>query len=102
MAGDIYLADGRSWGARSSVFYWAIETLSEQVNDPELAAQLREISDENLGLLDVADLSPARQQDFIAAVRRLPDIARATLPQSDGRVYVIGWIDELAHLFPAA
>jgi hypothetical protein len=50
------------------------------VQNPDLAARLREISEYKLGRLIVGSLPDAEQQDPIVAVRELPAIARAELP----------------------
>jgi hypothetical protein len=99
MAGMVFTADGRDWGSSSGIFYWVIDTLVEQVHDPDLAAQLREISEYNLGSLSLATLTEAQQHDLSSAIRALPDVARRELPQSSGREAVITHISELAALF---
>ena len=100
MAGIVFTADGRDWGISSGIFYWVIDTLADQVRDPQLAARLREISEYNLGSLNLGQLPEAEQAELAAAIRALPDIARRDLPESSGREAVIAQINTLAALFP--
>ncbi len=99
MAGIVLAPDGRDWGVSSSVFYWAIDALSTRVQNPDLAAQLREISEYNLGSLNVGNLPDSQQQDLTTAVRKLPGVARAELPASSEREAVIVQIGDLTDLF---
>ncbi|MCU1691320.1 MAG: hypothetical protein JWM64_411 [Frankiales bacterium] len=102
MAGDVFLRDGSAWSMRSSVFYWVIDELAGLVFSSELARTLREISEVNLGILAVEDLPPDQRADFVAAVRALPAVAAATLPQTPGRQAVIAQVQELADLVAAS
>ena len=102
MAGIVLAPDGRDWGVSSSVFYWAVNSLAARVQNPDLAARLREISEYNLGSLNVGNLPDAEQHDLTSAVRELPAIARAELPASSEREAVVTQIGELAALFAAS
>jgi len=99
MAGIVLAPDGRDWGVSSSVFYWAINALATRVRNPDLATRLREISEYNLGSLNVGSLPDTEQQDLTNAVRELPAIARAELPESSEREAIIIQISELARIF---
>ncbi|GAA3619933.1 hypothetical protein GCM10022223_41000 [Kineosporia mesophila] len=96
MAGTIFLPDGRGWDARSGIFFWTLDTLAEQVQDPDLATWLQELSENNVGLLDVKQLSEAQQQDFVIAARKLPALARTVLPEAGESFY--SQMEELAAL----
>jgi hypothetical protein len=100
MAGTVFTADGRDWGISSAIFYWVIDALVDLVHSPDLAARLREISEYNLGSLDLGRLSEAEQAELAAAIRALPGVARRDLPESSGRDAVIAQITDLAALFP--
>jgi hypothetical protein len=99
MAGIVLTTDGRDWGVSSSAFYWAIDALAARVQNPDLATRLREISEYNLGSLNVGSLPDAEQHDLATAVRELPTIARAELPASSEREAVITQIGQLVSLF---
>ncbi|GLY33111.1 hypothetical protein [Kineosporia sp. NBRC 101731] len=96
MAGTIFLPDGRDWDVRSGIFFWALDTLAEQVQDQDLASWLRELSENNVGLLDVKQLSKAQQQDFAISAQRLPSLARTALPEAGESFY--DRMEELAAL----
>lgn len=102
MAGIVFISDGRNWSASSSVFYWAVDALAERARDDDLAERLREISEHNLGSLDLNHLSQDQRVELTALVRDLPAVARADLPESSEREAVIGRINELAGLFTLA
>lgn len=98
MAGMIFAPDGRDWGVSSAVFYWVVDALAARVQNTELAERLREISQYNLGSLNVGTLPDAEQQDLVTAVRGLPSIAQAELPESSERAAVLTQIGELVAL----
>ncbi len=98
MGGIGFAAGGQAWSVSSSIFYWAIDVLAEQVQDQVLAEQLREISTENLGSMDVEELPAEHLRDLSVTAARLPALARTTLPESDQREVIIRQIEELADL----
>lgn len=102
MAGDIVLPDGRAWLASSWNFYWVVETLAEEVPDEDLAAYLREISEEHVGILDLGALSDTQQQEIRTAAARLPEIARTTWNQPEENEPRISLIEELVTLLTPA
>ncbi len=102
MGGIVFVTDERRWSVSTSVFYWAIDALADLVQNQGLAAQLREVSEENLGSIDVEELSEVDRRDLGGAANRLPDVARATLPRSEEREVVIGQIERLAALLAPA
>jgi len=99
MAGIVFTADGRDWANSSGVFYWVIDALADRVQDAGLAGRLREISEYNLGSLNLGQLPVAEQAELVTAIRTLPDHARRDLPESSGRDAVIAQIADLAALF---
>jgi hypothetical protein len=102
MSGDVVLPDGRAWLASSWNFYWVVETLAEKVPDQELAAHLREISEEHLGILDLGALTEAQQQEIRTTAARLPEIARTTWNQPEENEPRIRLIEELVALLTPA
>lgn len=98
MAGMVFVSETSDWGASSSVFYWVVEALADAVSSPELAARLREVSEENLGSFGLTDFPPDQQAELRAAIAELPGVAARTLPPSDAREAVIAQVHELANL----
>lgn len=97
MAGTVFLEDGRDWSTSSSIFYWTLDALADRASEP-LAEILREISEYNLGMLSLDDLTPEQRTELVGLVAELPTTARAELPQSDGRDAILAQLDELAAL----
>lgn len=97
MGGGIrFRHDERFWTTRSGIFYWIVEELAEEVSDPELAAGLREISEHNLGSLDLSEgYRPDQLEELRAAIARLPQIGEARLPETDGKAGVLAQLREL-------
>jgi hypothetical protein len=85
MAGLVLAPDGRDWGVSFSVFYWTVDALAAGFRPPDLAARLREISQYNLGSLNVGSLPDAQQHDLTIAVRDLPNIARNAIENAGSR-----------------
>ena len=100
MAGGIRIReDGRFWTIRSSIFSWIVDQLAEEVADADLAAELRQISEQNLGSLDVdRGHTPGQRQELRSALARLPQIGEAQLPETDGKAAVLAHLRELAAL----
>ena len=96
MSGTFFLPDGELWSASSSVFYWMVDAMAEHALIPELAARLREISDENLGSLEINDFPTSNRTELVALIRDLPSIARAELPLTEHRDAVINKVESLA------
>lgn len=98
MAGLVFLPDGRDWNASSSVFYWMLDTLAARAQDPALVAELREVSDNNLGALDLEDMPPARLAELTALIDQLPAIGTAELPDTPARPVIVEQFVELAQM----
>jgi len=82
VAATIALAPDVLWSTKGSAFYWVVGYLATRLPTPEAKRRLREIDDNNLGWLALADFPPqVRDQmlrkiwfDLLAdAQRRLPD-----------------------------
>ena len=85
MAGTIFLLDDRGWSNRSSVFYWVMDTMADHTENSDLSSRLQEISEFNLGSLDLASLSEAELEDFVSLAREMPRFARDELPDTPYR-----------------
>lgn len=96
MAGAVFLGSGGTWTTSSGIFYWVVGTLAGLVTDPALASRLGEISEHNLGSIDLEDLDETQRGDLLAAIAALPDAAAVRLPESGGREAVLAQIAELA------
>ncbi len=88
MSGTIALSPDTRWSAAGWLFDWAVRFIAEQVGDPDVSANLREVVDENLGWVDVAGLPSAARHAVVeglrndlvpAAERQLP----STLPERE-------------------
>ena len=84
--------------APSSIFYWVLDAAADRVADGGAAAVLREVSEHNLGWLDVDDLPTSVRKALLHTLAELPDVARRELPSSPARQHVISQIQELAVL----
>lgn len=80
----------------SSIFYWVVDQLAEQVSEQGLADRLREVSAENLGWLALEDFAPAQQQELRQLLARLPSLARSRLPEGEGKDRVLEQLEQLA------
>ena len=84
--------------APSSIFYWVVDAAADRVPDGGAAAVLREVSEHNLGWLDVDDLPTSARKALLHTLAALPDVARRELPSSPARQHVISRVQELAVL----
>lgn len=98
MAGTILLTDDDTWSVASWAFYWVLDTLVEHVADDELVRQLREIEQENIGMLGLHDFAPEQQQRILDFLRNdiVPEAERNLLPDDPNRERAIDVIRELA------
>ena len=102
MAGVVFVSDEHAWAVDSWTFGWAITTLAGMVVTPALADRLREVDEQHLGSIALADLRADERADLAAQVARLPHVAASTLPPSDGRDAVVASVTHLAELVAAA
>ncbi|NUT20416.1 MAG: hypothetical protein HOV77_14615 [Hamadaea sp.] len=98
MSGTIEVSPQRRWSAASWLFDWTVGYLADQVTDEKLAAELREIVDENLGWLGLDDYGPDARADLVAILRdRIVPAAAVDLPGTvDDRPAVLALLRELA------
>lgn len=87
---------GRRWTAPSSIFYWVVDTAADRVTDPETVHVLREVSDLNLGWLDLDGLPPTARRSLLEVLVGLRSVARVELPASPARADVLRQVQELA------
>lgn len=97
MAGTLEVG-GRRWSASSGVFYWVVDETAHRVGDESAAATLREVSEHNLGWLDVGSLEAAARRAVLDTLAGLPEVAERELPQSPARDDVLAQVRELAAL----
>jgi len=83
MSGTIAVAADTRWSASGWLFDWTLGFLAAHVKDPKLAAELRQIVDENLGWLSLGDFGPKAEYDLRCLLKRnLLDEAERALPQT--------------------
>jgi len=68
MAGTFVAAGGQRWSAASWLFYWILRRLASHVADPDLAAKLRYVVDNNLGWFSLQDCSALQREQILAVV----------------------------------
>jgi len=68
MAGTFVAAGGQRWSAASWLFYWILRKLASHVSDPDLAAKLRDVDDNNLGWFSLQDCSVLQREQVLAVV----------------------------------
>lgn len=95
MAGLVLMPDGRDWTSSSSVFYWMLDTVAPVASQP-LAGQLRLVSDNNLGAIDLGDLGPEQLAELRRILRGLGEVARRELPDTTGRELITQRAEELS------
>lgn len=94
MAGTISFSPGARWSASTWLFDWVLTTLARQVDDPELAAELTAIVDDNVGWLGLDDLTGDQKATVKRTIRRsLRTAAERGLPPA-----IPGHEDALNHL----
>ena len=71
--------------APSSIVYWVVDAAADRVADGGAAAVLREVSEHNLGWLDIDDLPTSARKALLHTLVELPDVARRELPSSPAR-----------------
>lgn len=98
MAGTISLGPEQRWSVASWLFDWTVEFLAERVSEPDLRASLKEIVDENLGWLGLADFGGDSEREMRGLLRGgVVEAADRTFDSAmTGREAVIGHLRELA------
>lgn len=104
MSGTISLSAGSRWSAASWLFDWVVRFLAREAEDPDVADELREAVDENLGWVDLASFPARIQQVIFEKIRyALVPAAEAELSSAiPNRQGVIDTIQELAGMASAA
>lgn len=83
MAGTIVVCEGQRWSAASWLFDWVVDFLAIAVDNFTLSERLRGVIQENIGWLDLPDLSASERQDILRIVRlELLPAAQNALPAS--------------------
>jgi hypothetical protein len=97
MSGTVAVGPEVHWSAAGWLFDWVVEFLADEVADPEVAADLREIVAANLGWLGLDDYGPEAGAQLRKAVRsRLLPAAEERLPETlPSRPEVIALLREL-------
>lgn len=92
--------DEAAWMIRNSVFYWMLDRLSQDASE-RLSSKLREISDNNLGVLWLDELARSEVGELSRLLRELPGIARRELPVTPQREGIALRFEELSALVDA-
>ncbi|MFY1584491.1 hypothetical protein ACN267_08300 [Micromonospora sp. WMMD734] len=96
MAGLIVLKPGVDWTATGGLFDWTLEFLVARLSDRQVADQLREVVDNNLGSVWVHELPPAAQAEIVSHWRRdLVAAGNHELPESKDKPGVVRHLQEL-------
>ena len=88
------------WSAANWLFDWTVEFLAKDIDDSAAAARLREIIDDNVGWLNLGDLSPDTRARLLRRMQtELVETADKTLPATlASRTAVLDLLRELAQL----
>lgn len=92
--------DSESWMIRNSIFYWMLDRLSDDASE-SLAPKLREVSDNNLGVLWLDELDESELRELSRLAHGLPTIARRELPDTSQREGIALRCEELATFIDA-
>jgi len=100
MAGTISFSADTRWSSASWLFDWVLKTLAGKVSDPELAAELSGIVDENVGWLGLDDLPSDQRAKVRETIREsLRTAAEQGLPPAmTGREDTMNHLDDLIRL----
>jgi hypothetical protein len=98
MAGDVWPSKQAHWAANSWLYYWVLDFLISGVDDPGAVADLEEIRDANLGLLNLEEFDSKVQRRMLELLRHdLVSDARSRLraDMPDRQGFIEG-LEELA------
>jgi len=98
MAGDVWLSKQAHWATNSSLYHWVLDFLISGVDDQTAVADLEEIRDANLGLVNLEDFDSKVRRRMLELLRHdlVPDAQsrlRADMPDRQG---FIEGLEELA------
>jgi hypothetical protein len=99
MSGTVAISPDVRWSAAGWLFDWTVEFLSKRVTNAEVAGNLREILNENLGWLSLDDYGPQAGAELREIIeRQLLAAADEQLPQTvPNRPGVIELLQELVN-----
>jgi hypothetical protein len=100
VAGTILISSESRWSAASWLFDWCLRTIAQELGPGDLSARLTGIVGENLGSLDLADLSTSERQEIEKVVHgSLVGLAETELPvELENRAGVLEHLRSLAEL----
>lgn len=103
MSGTIAVGEDCRWSAANWLFDWVLNFLAERADAPPTSSRIREIVEENLGWLDLADFSSSTRVRILGQLRHeLGGLAEAELPSSiPNRPAVLDHVRRLAELASA-
>jgi hypothetical protein len=104
MAGIIVVAPGAVWSTSSWMFRYVLKTIAAETSDPELAASLTEIRDENLPGLSLPDLPDGQRAEVERIIRdRLVPRTERELPETtQNRAAIIDHVRGLSDMLASA
>ncbi|MDQ3404482.1 MAG: hypothetical protein M3548_14015 [Actinomycetota bacterium] len=97
MAGDIWINEDARWPVNSSLYHWVLEFLILNLDDLDTVANLEEIRDNNLGIVDVEDY-PLPMRERIVTLLRDELVPDATVRLPHDMRNRDGYIDALGEL----
>ena len=99
MAGLLVLKPGADWSATGGLFDWTLGFLMQRVTAPDAVDRLREVVDNNLGSLWLADLPAEARAQAVTQLRdNLVETGRRELPDGEQKDEVLKHLQELADL----
>jgi hypothetical protein len=100
MSGTIAMTHDARWSAASWLFDWTVEFLANNIEDSAAEAHLREIIEDNIGWLDLGDLSAETRARLLRRMNtELVETADKTLPATiTNRTAVLDLLRELTQL----
>jgi hypothetical protein len=100
MAGTVALSPNSRWSASSWLFDWTVRFMAQHAGRPDVAADLEQVIDENLGWVDIGDFPPEVRQTLVETLQRdLVPAAEGQLPTTmPERQRALDHIRELADL----
>lgn len=98
MAGLIIFSEDEDWSAPGWMFYWVIDFISQNTKNTTVATYFKEISDENLGSVDLTELNLDERREVIDLIRTSLSHAAEDLLARRDRKGDLEIIDELTKI----